>query len=96
METLWLSVVVDRLLTRFLQQIPTSPLPRQQPGAMYYDLFVPFPVPDAPATTKKSKGKAKAAPVEAGPAPTDCWAGLSSTERAEVARTVALEGHCGY
>lgn len=63
---------------------------------MYYDLFVPFPVPDAPATTKKSKGKAKAAPVEAGPAPTDCWAGLSSTERAEVARTVALEGHCGY
>lgn len=58
---------------------------------MYYDLFLPFPTPDAPVK-KKNKGKGKAPePVEAKPA--DCWAGLSGVERDRVARSVALAGH---
>lgn len=62
---------------------------------MYYDLFAPFPITEAPVKKKGDKGKAKAAAAEAEAAPTDCWAGLTSTERAQVARTVALQGHCG-
>lgn len=56
---------------------------------MYYDLFLPFPTPDAPVK-KKGKGKGKAPEPER---PTDCWAGLSGIERDRVARSVALAGH---
>ncbi|CAK9786931.1 unnamed protein product [Cutaneotrichosporon oleaginosum] len=58
---------------------------------MYYDLFLPFPTPDAPK--KKAKGKGKAPEPER---PSDCWAGLSAVERDRVARGVALAGHLGY
>lgn len=57
---------------------------------MYYDLFLPYPLPDAP---KKPKGKGKAKAVEPEVRPTDCWAGLSALDRSNVARSVALAGH---
>jgi hypothetical protein len=65
---------------------------------MYYDLFLPFPTPEvAAAKKKKDKGKSKAAPAEEPKAAgdrSDCWSALSGSERADVARTVALSGHC--
>jgi hypothetical protein len=67
-----------------------QPLSSSAPTNMYYDLFLPFPTPDAP-TKKKGKGKGKAPEPEA--RPTDCWAGLSGVERD---RGVALSGHRGY
>lgn len=59
--------------------------------AMYYDLHVPYRTPDvAPKKKGKDKGKAK---EEEPKAPPNCWAGLSATERADVARKVSLAGH---
>lgn len=58
---------------------------------MYYDLHVPYRTPDvAPKKKGKDKGKAK---EEEPKAPPNCWAGLSATERADVARKVSLAGH---
>lgn len=58
---------------------------------MYYDLHVPYRTPDvAPRKKGKDKGKAK---EEEPKAPPNCWAGLSATERAEVAKKVSLAGH---
>lgn len=59
--------------------------------AMYYDLHVPYRTPDvAPKKKSKDKGKAK---EEEPKGPPNCWAGLSATERADVARKVSLAGH---
>lgn len=69
---------------------------------MYYDLHIPYPSPDLGLAGKKKKqqGKGKGKATQADEAvpvlPADCWAGLSGSERAEVARQVALSGHCEY
>ncbi|WVR05131.1 hypothetical protein IAU60_002143 [Kwoniella sp. DSM 27419] len=69
---------------------------------MYFDLYLPFPLPvaeDAPKKSKKGKGKAPAAPaLSTPPTPTkrDCWAGLETRDRDGFVQKVALAGHLGY
>lgn len=75
---------------------------------MYFDLFLPFPVPQNLAEPtgkkgKKDKGKAKA-PAPA-PAPSvvedlnvkqgvDYWSSVTQLEKEGVTRSIALAGHC--
>ena len=68
------------------------------PTAMYFDLFLPFPIPEVvePTKKKKDKGKGKQPPPSSLQSPdnTSCWEGLSVDERDDVAKNVALAGHC--
>jgi hypothetical protein len=63
---------------------------------MYFDLFLPFPVPDDAADLilkkKKDKGKGKA-PQAKSVERKSCWDGLTSFERDGFARKFALAGH---
>ncbi|ORX39848.1 RNase P subunit p30-domain-containing protein [Kockovaella imperatae] len=68
---------------------------------MYFDLYLPFPIPrsnDIPKKKKdKSKGKGKAEDSSAAESvPQSCWAGLEEGEREGFARSMALSGHLGY
>jgi hypothetical protein len=65
---------------------------------MYFDLFVPFPLPEesiheAGGKKKKDQGKGKAVAAKHAERKS-CWDGLSSSERDEFARQFALSGHC--
>lgn len=65
--------------------------------AMYYDLYLPFPLPPSQEDThskkaKKGKGKAPVPPLVVSNA--DCWDGLETSARESVARRIALTGHC--
>lgn len=61
---------------------------------MYFDLFVPFPLPEEPVTLwkKKDKGKAKAKDQDVA-ARKSCWEGLSERQKDGFARSFALAGH---
>jgi hypothetical protein len=63
---------------------------------MYFDLFVPFPIPAAQLETfkkKKDKGKGKAPAEALGTGSKSPWDGLTSTEKDAFSRSVALSGH---
>lgn len=64
---------------------------------MYYDLYLPFPLPPSQEDTnskkaKKGKGKAPLPPPAVSRA--DCWDGLETSARESVAKRIALTGHC--
>ncbi|AFR93950.1 hypothetical protein CNAG_02740 [Cryptococcus neoformans var. grubii H99] len=66
---------------------------------MYYDLYLPFPLPPSQEDTnskkaKKGKGKAPLPPPAVSRA--DCWDGLETSARESVAKRIALTGHLGY
>ncbi|OXH38717.1 hypothetical protein J008_01825 [Cryptococcus neoformans] len=66
---------------------------------MYYDLYLPFPLPPSQEDTnskkaKKGKGKAPLPPPAVSRA--DCWDGLETSARESVAKRLALTGHLGY
>ncbi|WWC69507.1 uncharacterized protein I206_103449 [Kwoniella pini CBS 10737] len=69
---------------------------------MYFDLFVPFPLPqesDEGPSKKSKKGKGKAVPQ---PSTTsivikkDCWSGIESKDKDAFVNKVSLVGHLGY
>lgn len=63
---------------------------------MYFDLFVPFPLPEETSTVgkKKDKGKGKANQQEVQPR-RSCWDGLSEKQKDGFARSFAMAGHRG-
>ncbi|WVQ70140.1 uncharacterized protein L199_008365 [Kwoniella botswanensis] len=70
---------------------------------MYFDLYLPFPLPpdiDDGQSKKSKKGKGKAVPTPTPSTPTpvkkDCWAGIESRDREGFVKKVALSGHLGY
>ncbi len=63
---------------------------------MYFDLFLPFPIPEVPleiGKKRKDKGKGKAVPQPTSIVPKSCWDGLRIAERDGFARSIALSGH---
>lgn len=62
---------------------------------MYFDLFLPFPVPMAAETISrgKNKGKNKAIPANLVNVSTSCWEGIEPEEREAFAKRVGLAGH---
>ncbi|WWD15862.1 hypothetical protein CI109_100286 [Kwoniella shandongensis] len=68
---------------------------------MYFDLYLPFPLPydvedGSSKKNKKGKGKASAPNTTSNNRKTDCWDGLESGQKDGFARRVALTGHLGY
>ncbi|WWC61170.1 uncharacterized protein I303_103750 [Kwoniella dejecticola CBS 10117] len=69
---------------------------------MYFDLFVPFPLPPTPddgPSKKSKKGKGKAVAQSSTPAENikrTCWTGLESRDKDAFVDRVSLAGHLGY
>ncbi|KAK8869861.1 hypothetical protein IAR55_000429 [Kwoniella newhampshirensis] len=71
---------------------------------MYFDLYLPFPMPydaEEGGSKKNKKGKWKAIPASTSTTLTsarkvDCWDGLESRDKDGFARRVALSGHLGF
>lgn len=73
---------------------------------MYFDLFVPFPIPQTvvdkgPKKGKKDKGKSKLVAgagggdvIEDKDLKVDYWGSVTQLERERSTRSVALAGHC--
>jgi hypothetical protein len=66
---------------------------------MYFDLFVPFPLPQnldpAPKKGKKDKGKGKPLPaaVQEEKKEKEYWPSITQLEKERCTRSIALAGH---
>lgn len=72
---------------------------------MYFDLFVPFPIPPSIADQagagagkkgKKDKGKAKQPADDVQVKPQEYWSAITQVEKERCTRSTALAGHCTF